>query len=393
MKPYKYQETLALKAFNILSERGLVYLAMEERTGKTLTSLLIAEHYRAKRVLVITKKKALDGWNTTISAYKPGFSVAVINYESLKKLEGLEFDFAIIDEAHYGLSSYPKPSSTAKVVQKFVYSLPVVFLSATPSSQSYSQLFHQLNVSSNSPWGHYRNFYDWFRDYGKLKQLRLQGRLVNNYDDVKTELVKADVEPLVVTATRAELGFTQAPNDCVEYVELHSSLVDLMDRVWRDRCLPEHDYECPSSATALTAMHQIEGSTLKLKSKEPLFLAPSKALYLLERFGDTEDLAVFYNYIAEKALLSKYFKKALLLQSSAYAEGVDLSHIKFLVVYSMNFSASKFVQRRARQCNKNRVDPINVVYLLVKGGLSEKVYERVAVEKKNFTASYYEKSQ
>jgi len=60
MKPYDYQLTLADKAFDILADNMMVYLAMEERTGKTLTSILVCERAKVMNILVITKKKALD---------------------------------------------------------------------------------------------------------------------------------------------------------------------------------------------------------------------------------------------------------------------------------------------------------------------------------------------
>ena len=61
MKFREEQITLGKQAYDLLTEYGLVYLAMEERTGKTGTSLVAAEHCSddIKDVLVITKKKAM----------------------------------------------------------------------------------------------------------------------------------------------------------------------------------------------------------------------------------------------------------------------------------------------------------------------------------------------
>ena len=43
MKLRDYQEEIRDKAIDVLDKYGLVYLAMEVRTGKTLTSLSICE--------------------------------------------------------------------------------------------------------------------------------------------------------------------------------------------------------------------------------------------------------------------------------------------------------------------------------------------------------------
>ncbi len=54
-----YQSEIAHRAVNILLNKNIVYLAMEVRTGKTATSLETARIYGAKRVLFLTKKKAI----------------------------------------------------------------------------------------------------------------------------------------------------------------------------------------------------------------------------------------------------------------------------------------------------------------------------------------------
>jgi hypothetical protein len=58
----------------------------------------------------------------------------------------------------------------------------------------------------------------------------------------------------------------------------------------------------------------------------------------------------------------------------------------------MDFSTARYSQRRARQCNMLRGEPIDVHYLLVKGGISEKVYQTVAINKQNFIDKYFNKS-
>ena len=62
MKPFDYQEQLSDQGVALLSAYNAVYLAMEERTGKSLTAIRIAEKYKAKRVLIVTKAKAAKDW-------------------------------------------------------------------------------------------------------------------------------------------------------------------------------------------------------------------------------------------------------------------------------------------------------------------------------------------
>ena len=54
-----YQKAIIYKGKEILSKYKFLYLAMEVRTGKTLTSLGIAQEMNVEHVLFITKKKAI----------------------------------------------------------------------------------------------------------------------------------------------------------------------------------------------------------------------------------------------------------------------------------------------------------------------------------------------
>ena len=53
-----YQMEIRDKAVDKMRDSGWCYLAMEVRTGKTLTSLSIADKLGAQNVLFLTKKKA-----------------------------------------------------------------------------------------------------------------------------------------------------------------------------------------------------------------------------------------------------------------------------------------------------------------------------------------------
>jgi superfamily II DNA or RNA helicase len=60
MKLRDYQIQIAQNADVRLTKFGIVYLAMEVRTGKTLTAFETARLYGAQSVLFLTKKKAIE---------------------------------------------------------------------------------------------------------------------------------------------------------------------------------------------------------------------------------------------------------------------------------------------------------------------------------------------
>ncbi len=75
MKFRDYQKDLISKGIDIIGEHGFVYLAMEVRTGKTLTSLGIAEGMQVESVLFITKKKAISSIEDDYKMLSPPFKI------------------------------------------------------------------------------------------------------------------------------------------------------------------------------------------------------------------------------------------------------------------------------------------------------------------------------
>ena len=213
MIPFKHQTEISLQAYGLLKRYGWVYLAMQERTGKTLTSILVAEMSKCTNILVITKAKALKGdddkdivsakggWAGALNLYLKVKSVnqvwktatktyTIVNYESIHKISG-KYDLVIIDEAHSKIAAYPKVSLTWNKVYAFTKGKPVIYLSATPSAQSHSQLFHQLKLCTFSPWAKYKNFYDWFNVYGLPETKRIGGgQQIIVYDKCRDDLIQ-----------------------------------------------------------------------------------------------------------------------------------------------------------------------------------------------------------
>lgn len=95
-----YQVDIIKQGAQIVKDFGFVYLAMEVRTGKTLTSLGIASKLDVDKVLFLTKKKAMSSIQKDYDMLIPFYDLTVINYESLHKIESTDWDLIILDEAH-----------------------------------------------------------------------------------------------------------------------------------------------------------------------------------------------------------------------------------------------------------------------------------------------------
>jgi len=66
-----YQKEIITKGVSILNKHSFLYLAMQVRTGKTLTSLGIAEAMGCRNLLFITKKKAISSIENDVTKLCP----------------------------------------------------------------------------------------------------------------------------------------------------------------------------------------------------------------------------------------------------------------------------------------------------------------------------------
>jgi hypothetical protein len=227
--------------------------------------------------------------------------------------------------------------------------------------------------------------------YGKPYALEINGISITQYDRTREDKVLADVQHLFIAKTRQELGFDQEPEDVLHYVQLSDDTKHVYNTLVRNELveLKAGILVCDNASKLRFSLHQLEGGTCIIDNKPVVLANREKIDYILETWSDSKDLVIMYHYKAELIKLSAVFKQAQLLQATSYAEGVDLSMYRHLVIYSQDFSTAKHTQRRARQANKNRSDDIKVNFLLVKGGLSERVYNTVSKNKKNFVDTVF----
>jgi hypothetical protein len=200
---------------------------------------------------------------------------------------------------------------------------------------------------------------------------------------------------LFITKTRAELGFEQEPEDEVHYVELDEVTKEVYNELLKDRVVEFKSglLVADTPMKLRTSLHSLEGGTIIIDGTYNVLANDEKVRYIKKVWGDTKDLVIMYNYKAEQTKLEAEFKNARILQATSYAEGVDLSNHKHLVIYSQDFSTARHSQRRARQANKNRKEEILVHYLLVKKAISEQVYNTVSKNKTNFVDSTFVKEK
>ena len=387
-----HQKELGELLYQKAAEYGFAILAAEERTGKTGTFLYAIEKSQAESALILTKKAAIEGIKEQIEAFGCKKRYEVINYQSLHKIKNLDPDVIVLDEFHQALCSYPKPSQTQRAVKNLAKDRIVIYVSATPFAESYSQCYHALDICSYSPFRKFKNFYQWFKVFGIPVEMRLHGRTIKQYHQTKENKIRSILAPYIVRITRKEIGFAHEPEDVIHHIELDEITKTRIHLLRRHRLLLLEDgseYVADNTMALMNGEYMLTGGGLLIdEAYKPL--SREKIDYIFEHFGDTEGIAIMAHFKGEQERLKKIFKKAHIFSSTSDAEGVDLSSFDKLIVYSMSYSTSKYVQRRCRQCNINRKDPIEVHYLLT-DYIDKEVYNQVAVKKQNFTKRVYER--
>lgn len=405
LKLRDYQIKNANRGLDILRRRGIVYFAMEVRTGKTLTSLHTADLFGAKNVLFLTKKLAIKSIINDYKALQPNFQITVINNESLHKVLTGDFDLLISDE-HHRLSSFPKPNKAAKMVRERFGHLPHIYLSGTPWIESGSQVYHSFWVNNRSPFYDYRNFYAWARDYTIPATRQFGAVQVNDYSKSIDSEIMPMVEPYMVRFTQSEAGFETEIKEKILYHELNPKIKAMVERLCEKLVIEgrEEVVLADSPAKLMNKVHQIENGTIIFESGNSMVLDTSKAEFIRDQFRG-QKMAIFYFFKKELDLLKQVFGESLTtdldefnstgkhiaLQQVSGSEGISLKAADVLVYYNGGYSGKLYTQGRDRMTTIDRGHN-NVYFIFDKNGINSKIYRAIKSKKryneKMFKADY-----
>lgn len=398
-----YQAEIVKQSLEVLNAFRFVYLAMEVRTGKTLTSLSIAQQVGVKRVLFLTKKKAISSIEDDYFNFGFDFDLVAINYESMHKIKGV-FDFLILDEAH-GMGAYPKPSKRAKDVKNFIsqYNPLVVLLSGTPTPESYSQMYHQVYGIPHNPFSRYGNFYKFAKDFVDVKQRHFNGFVSNDYSNGKKSITDM-MKRYTLSYSQIEAGFKVNTVEHVLEVEMSDKVYRIADKLRRDLVVEGKDEVilADTPVKLMGKLHQLYSGTIKFESGNRRVIDYSKASYIRHYFRDKK-IGIFYKFTAELDALKQIYgddlcttldefngsNKSIALQIVSGREGISLKEADALVYYNIDFSATSYWQSRDRMTTKDRLHS-DVYWVFAKGGIENDIYDTVK-SKKNYTLSHFRK--
>lgn len=373
---------------------------MEVRTGKTLTSLGIAELMGVENVLFVTKKKAIGSVEADYALLSPNLSLFTINYESLHKIPDFDWDLVILDEAHT-LGAFPKPSKRAKQAKDIItkHRPMVILLSGTPTPESYSQMYHQVYGIPGNPFREYKNFYRFCDDHVNKVQRQINGFMVYDYSGGRQSINKL-MEPYMISYTQKQAGFESEIEEEILTVQVNTK--EICNQLKKDLVIEIEDEVilADTGVKLMSKLHQMYSGTVKFESGRSMVFDTSKADFIKWKFS-CDKIAIFYKFKAELDALKQVFgdklctdletfnttDKSIALQIVSGREGISLRFAEYIVFYNIDFSATSYWQARDRMTTKDR--KYNKVYWIFSdGGIEKKVYKAV-VQKKDYTLTHF----
>jgi len=403
----EYQSSGAQKGLEILNMYKILYMAWSVRTGKSATSMEVARLFGAKKVLFLTKKKAISSIQSDYNdfGFNSYYEITIINNESLHKVENTsQYDLIIMDESHRH-GSFPTPSAGAKLFREKFSSKPIIMLSGTPFPESFSQAYHQFWVSDYSPWRRYSKFYKWANDYVTPSQKRIGAFMYNDYSKGIESKIMADISHLMITYTQQQAGFSSTIDEEIVHVKMKPQTYAIINQLFSDRVVEgkEEVILADTAAKLMQKTHQLCGGTIKFESGASMVIDTSKVEYIRERFSDNK-IGIFYVFKEELIALKSIFLddlttdidefntgkfKVIALQTVSGREGISLRNADYLVFYNIMHSAVSYWQARDRLSHIDRLDN-TVFWIFAENGIEDKIYKLVQ-SKKKYTVNIFKK--
>jgi hypothetical protein len=410
-----YQEDMVSKGVKIINERKLVIYALEMRLGKTHISLETAKRIGAKKVLFLTPKAAIPSIQEDYEAASHTFDITVTNYEQLKpryeEFKDTNFDLIICDEFHKIGSSFPKPSNKAKMLRELGNTgVRFIFLSGTPTPESYSQIYHSLYITPNSPFSQYKNFYAWCKDYVNVYTIKIAGRDARQYNSAKEDEIMEKINPLFLSYSQQEAKFNHEVKDEIHTIPMSEKQANLLKLLKRDKVVRFKDggkIVADTPAKLVNYIHQICSGTIKYEGENGEELRKtfemSKIDYIEDKLIEPKSrTAIFYCFIEEGNALRERFPNStsdvetfqkgdadtLISQVRTVREGVNIAGADSIIFYNIGFSYTDYAQARQRHQEKDRKSQPVARFIFVEGGIESQIYKRVK-NKKSFTSRYY----
>jgi hypothetical protein len=279
----------------------------------------------------------------------------------------------------------------------------VIFLSGTPTPESYSQMYHQVYGVYNNPFNKYSNFYRFADDYVNKKQKKINGVMINDYSHGYETIIDAMV-PYTIRWSQQDAGFVVKTTEEILRVRLEDRTYGIINKLKRDLVIEgaEETILADTPVKLMSKLHQLYSGTVKFESGNSMVLDINKAMFIRERFKN-QKIGIFYKFKEELNALQQVFDdslttelsvfedtdKSIALQIVSGREGISLKKADCLVYYNIDFSATSYWQSRDRMTTKDRLEN-KIYWIFSEGGIEDLIYKAVS-KKKDYTVSHFKR--
>lgn len=394
MKLYEHQK-------NILEKNPSKHLlALDTGTGKTLTSLALADRNKCKSVIIVCPKALKEKWKRDIheSPYHNSNYLIISKEEFRRDWEKLEpyHDAIIVDEAHYfsGMTS-----QMSKSLRKFIKKNKLKYvwlLTATPYMSTPWNIY-TLAGHLGYEWS-YMSFKDKFFTY------RYVGRR-------EVPVVREGIEPEIARLVN-KIGTTVRIDECADIPEQVFETEKFALTKDQKKWIGEMDFQEINPIVRFTKFHQIENGTLKGDGyTTDLAIESDKNDRIIDLCTENKKIAVICRYnlqieILKNSTLAGLSKpvfvingavknkdeiiqnidkldECVVLINAACSEGYELPSIGVCVFASLSFSYKDYKQMLGRFLRINRLKKNVYVHLVTVGSVDEAVYNAI-MKKQDF---------
>lgn len=345
--------------------------------------------------------------------------IKLTDTERIRELcpDGFVYDIELKDNHNYLAenilvhnSAYPKASVYQKLAREKYSHLPMILLSGTPTPESHSQWYHSFQLSDNSPFKEYSNFYKWAKDFVNVKTKHLGYAQVNDYSDADIRHINRRIKYYVLTFTQAEANFTTKINEMVLEIEMMPITYKIIEKLRKDLVVKNRDGKIILADTAVKLQQkhlQLASGTCKFEDGTSKVIDYSKAEYIKENFKEYK-IGIFYKFKEELKMLQDILKDKITTNLDEFnnsdkwfagqflssREGISLKKADYIVALNIDFSATTYWQFRDRMSSIDRKSN-QIFWIFSKDNRQTKSIERMVykslMNKKDFTLSVYKK--
>lgn len=417
----QHQAEAVPKAVDLLKKFRIAYLRFWMRKGKTLTSLAtVAEYFKGFpgiHILFVSEKSALSSIDSDYKEFNPEFQMTAINYASLHKIVNqikagkLRFHLVIVDEAHR-ISKFPKPAIAVDQLKFICQNLPIIYLSATMTPESYSQVYHQFAISTFSPFKQWPTFYRWADKFVNKIMEEYKGLPVARYHDCRVKELEPYMNHLFITVGQEEGKQMLPVKQHFLFVDMSPKAIEIYHQIRKHKIYIDERGRAAtanSGAEKRNKLIQIASGTLLFNESiqgaiygEGEIIDTTKADFIRNYFFGRK-IAILYRYKAEGRMLKMFFPNwtespeefntnnhlTFVRQLRSTKTGVNLSSADDLVMFNIEESNEIFIQSMARIQSMYREKPANVWWIFSKHGLEQTIYIELNNKKSEFINYHY----